>query len=64
VRIDTFPHAAAKRTSFDALAVDYVATVLVEFDAKEKATRERQLNLRLAAVGLGNALRSKGPMRL
>jgi integrase len=38
-----FPHAAAKRTSFDALAEDYVATVLVDFDAKEKATRERQL---------------------
>ena len=38
-----FPHAAAKRTSFDALAEDYVATVLTEFDAKEKATRERQL---------------------
>lgn len=29
------PHAAAKRTSFDALAQDYIA--------KEKATRERQL---------------------
>ena len=38
-----FPHAAAKRTSFDALAEDYIATVLADFDAKEKATRERQL---------------------
>jgi hypothetical protein len=38
-----FPHAAAKRTSFDALAEDYMATVLAEFDAKEQATRERQL---------------------
>ena len=38
-----FPHAAAKRTSFDALAEDYMVTVLAEFDAKEKATRERQL---------------------
>lgn len=32
-----------QRTSFDALAEDYIATVLAEFDAKEKATRERQL---------------------
>jgi integrase len=38
-----FPHAAAKRTSFDALAEDYIRTVIAEFDAKEKATRERQL---------------------
>jgi integrase len=38
-----FPHAAAKRTNFDALAKDYVDTVLAEFDEKEKATRERQL---------------------
>lgn len=39
-----FPHAAAKRTSFDALAKDYVETVLVEFDAKEKERRTRQLD--------------------
>jgi integrase len=39
-----FPHAAARRTSFDALAKDYVETVLAEFDAKEKATRVRQLD--------------------
>jgi integrase len=38
-----FPHAAAKRTSFDALAKDYVETVLAEFGAKERLTRERQL---------------------
>ena len=38
-----FPHAAAKRTSFDALAKDYVETVLPEFAAKERLTRERQL---------------------
>ena len=38
-----FPHAAAKRTSFDALAKDYVETVLADFDAKERTTRERQL---------------------
>ena len=38
-----FPHAAAKRTSFDALAKDYTETVLAEFDAKERLTRERQL---------------------
>ena len=37
-----FPHAAAKRTSFDALAKDSTETVLSEFD--ERATdRERQL---------------------
>ena len=30
-----FPHAAAKRTSFDALAMDYIETVLAEFDPKE-----------------------------
>jgi integrase len=38
-----FPHTAAKRTGFDALAEDYITTVLADFDAKEKATRERQL---------------------
>ena len=38
-----FPHAAAKRTSFDALAEDYIATLLAEFDPKERATRARQL---------------------
>jgi integrase len=38
-----FPHAAAKRTGFDALAKDYVETVLAEFGAKERLTRERQL---------------------
>jgi integrase len=39
-----FPHAAARRISFDALAKDYVETVLVDFDPKEKATRIRQLD--------------------
>lgn len=38
-----FPHAAAKRTSFDALAKDYIATVLPEFDEYERNTRARQL---------------------
>ncbi|HYX74634.1 MAG TPA: site-specific integrase [Steroidobacteraceae bacterium] len=38
-----FPHAAAKRTSFDALAKDYTETVLADFDPKERATRVRQL---------------------
>ena len=38
-----FPHAAAKRASFDALAKDYSETVLAEFDVKERQTRERQL---------------------
>ena len=38
-----FPHAAAKRTSFDALAKDYTDTVLVDFGPKETTTRVRQL---------------------
>jgi hypothetical protein len=38
-----FPHAAAKRTSFDALAEDYIATVLADYDEAERATRTRQL---------------------
>ncbi len=38
-----FPHAAARRTSFDALAKDYTETVLAEFDEKERSTRTRQL---------------------
>ena len=38
-----FPHAAAKRTSFDALARDYAQIALADFDPKEKATRVRQL---------------------
>jgi len=38
-----FPHAAAKRTSFDALAKEYIETVSSEFGAKERLTRERQL---------------------
>ena len=39
-----FPHAAAKRTSFDALAKDYAETVLVEFDEVQRAARTLQLN--------------------
>jgi integrase len=38
-----FPHAAARRTSFDALAEDYVKTVLPEFDETQRASRTRQL---------------------
>lgn len=38
-----FPHAAAKRTSFDALAKDHVETVLCDFDEMQRATRTRQL---------------------
>ena len=38
-----FPHAAARRTSFDARAKDYTETVLAEFHEKEKSTRMRQL---------------------
>lgn len=39
-----FPHAAAKRTSFDALAQDYAETVLTEFDEVQRAARTLQLN--------------------
>lgn len=38
-----FAHAAAKRTSFDALAEDYIKTVLPEFDETQRAARTRQL---------------------
>ena len=38
-----FPHAQSRRISFDALAADYVATVLVEFDDVQCATRTQQL---------------------
>ena len=32
-----FPHAAARRTSFDALAEDYIKTVLPEFDETQRS---------------------------
>lgn len=38
-----FPHAAARRKSFDELAKDYTETVLADFDPGEKSARERQL---------------------
>jgi integrase len=38
-----FPHAAARRTSFDALARDYLDTVAGQFGEKELQTREREL---------------------
>lgn len=38
-----FPHAAARRTSFDALCEDYAKAVLVDFDATQQAARTRQL---------------------
>ena len=38
-----FAHAAAKRTSFDALAKHCTETVLADFDPKERATHVRQL---------------------
>ena len=38
-----FPRAAARRTSFDALAEDYTETVLAEFDETERLTRTRRL---------------------
>jgi hypothetical protein len=39
-----FPHAAAKRTSFDALAKDYSETVLTDFDDVQRRARTLQLN--------------------
>ncbi len=39
-----FPHAAAKRTTFDAVAKDYSETVLAEFGERERATRLRHLD--------------------
>jgi integrase len=38
-----FPHAAARRTSFDALAQDYTKTVLAEFDEVQRGARAHQL---------------------
>jgi integrase len=38
-----FPHAAARRTSFDALAEDYTKAVLSKFDETQRDTREKQL---------------------
>jgi integrase len=38
-----FPHAQARRTGFDALAADYAATVLAEFDDVQRANRMQQL---------------------
>jgi len=38
-----FPHAAARRKSFDELAKDYAETVLAEFDQGERDARVRQL---------------------
>src|ERR1044072_619733 len=38
-----FPHAAARRTTFDALAKDYTETVLAEFSEKERTARVGQL---------------------
>jgi integrase len=38
-----FPHAAARRTSFDALAADYIKNGLADFDETQRATREQQL---------------------
>jgi len=38
-----FPHAAARRTSFDALAKDYVETILAKFDETQRDTRTKQV---------------------
>jgi hypothetical protein len=38
-----FPHAAARRTSFDALAKDYTETVLAKFDDTQRDTRSKQI---------------------
>lgn len=50
-----FPHAAAKRTSFDALAKDYSETVLPEFDETARHAREQHLkwfSVRFAGMSL------------
>ena len=39
-----FLHAAAKRTSFDALTKDYIETVLADVDEVQRAARTLQLN--------------------
>jgi integrase len=39
-----FPHAAARRTTFDAVAKDYTETVLAEFSEKERTARVGQLD--------------------
>lgn len=39
-----FPHAAARRTTFDGLAKDYTETVLAEFSEKERTARVGQLD--------------------
>ena len=60
-----FPHAAAKRTSFDALAKDYAETVLVEFDQAQRAARTLQLNWWSKQVRpLGSFLRRMSPTGL
>lgn len=47
-----FPHAAARRTSFDALAKDYTETVLAEFDEGDLATlAERLAHSPMSAIG-------------
>lgn len=38
-----FPHAAARRTGFDALAKSYVENALDDMDAKQRATRVQQV---------------------
>jgi integrase len=38
-----FPHAAARRTTFDTLCTSYVDNALDGFDAKQKATRVQQI---------------------
>src|ERR1700722_7923359 len=38
-----FPHAAARRVGFDALAKSYIENALGDFDKKQRATREQQI---------------------
>ena len=39
-----FPHAAARRTEFDALAKSYVENALDDMDKKQRATRIQQVS--------------------
>ena len=49
-----FPHAAARRTNFDAMAKDYVETVLAEFDR-----RRRRLGCGSSSLRPSNLLASR-----
>ena len=48
-----FPHAAAERTSFDALAKDYAETVLAEFDEVQRDVWSTDALYRAEAIARG-----------